>query len=113
LSGRVLWAWSLLRESLRVLLEMAPKGRNVHETTSGLREHFPPILDTNHEHVWTITPDVVVFSAYLTRDPEQVEPREVDGWLRSVEAWLAERFDVRESTLQVTWGGTADVGRTV
>jgi cobalt-zinc-cadmium efflux system protein len=104
----VLWAWSLLRESLRVLLEMAPKGRNVHQISSGLREHFPAILDTNHEHVWTITPDVVVFSAHLTLDAEQVEPREVDGWLRSVEAWLAERFDVRESTLQVTWSGAGE-----
>lgn len=101
----VAWAWTLLRESLRVLLEMAPKGRNVHEITLALREHFPAIRGTEHEHVWTITPEIVVFSAHLTVDPEQVEPSQVDHWLHSVETWLSERFDVRESTLQVTWTG--------
>jgi cobalt-zinc-cadmium efflux system protein len=101
----VVWAWGLLRESLRVLLEMAPKGRNVHDITSALCEQFPAIIETQHEHLWTITPEVVVFSAHLTVDSSRLNPQH-DGyreWLDAVAAWLGERFEVRETTLQVTW----------
>ena len=101
----VVWAWGLLRESLRVLLEMAPKGRNIHHIVSALREQFPAIIDTQHEHLWTITPEVVVFSAHVTVDPSRVDPRQAEyrDWQDSVSVWLEKRFDVRESTLQVVW----------
>lgn len=111
----VIWAWWLLKDSLRVLLEMAPKGRNIDDIVSALREEFPAVVDTEHEHVWTITPEVVVFSAHLTVDPSRLDPRpaEYRQWQDSVAAWLEEEFDVRESTLQVVWeerGGEGVIG---
>ena len=101
----VVWAFGLLRESLRVLLEMAPKGRNVHDMVAALREQFPAIIDTQHEHLWTITPEVVVFSAHLTVDPSRLDPRQAEyrEWQDSVAVWLEKTFNVRESTLQVVW----------
>ena len=75
----VAWAYGLLRESLRVLLEMAPKGCNVHDIASALRQQFPAIIDTQHEHLWTITPEVVVFSAHLTVDSSRLEPGGPEG----------------------------------
>ena len=101
----VAWAVGLLRESLRVLLEMAPKGRNVHDVVAAMQEQFPAIIDTQHEHLWTITPEVVVFSAHLTVDPSRLDPRQVEqrDWQDSVATWLQKSFDVRESTLQVVW----------
>ena len=101
----VLWAYGLMKESLRVLLEMAPKGHNVHDMVSALREQFPAIVDTQHEHLWTITPEVVVFSAHLTVDPARLDPRQAEyrHWQDSVAVWLEEHFNVRESTLQVSW----------
>ena len=101
----VVWALGLLRESLRVLLEMAPKGRNVHDIVFALREQFPAIIYTEHEHLWTITPEVVVFSAHLTVDPSRLGPQQAEyrEWQDSVALWLEKKFDVRESTLQVVW----------
>jgi len=82
---------------------MAPKGRNVHDILSALREQFPAVVDTEHEHLWTITPEVVVFSAHLTVDRSRLDCEEGDfqTWQDSVAAWLEEHFDVRESTLQI------------
>ena len=101
----VVWAFELLRESLRVLLEMAPKGRNVHDILSALREQFPAVIDTRHEHLWTITPEVVLFSAHLTVDASRLDPQagNYQDWQDSVAAWLEENFGIRESTLQVSW----------
>ena len=99
------WAWGLLRESLRVLLEMAPKGHTVDDITSALQAQFPAIVDTENEHLWTITPELIVFSAHLTIDPAQVAPgtSEYLQWLNSVTSWLEEQFGMRETTLQVSW----------
>ena len=91
----VFWAGGLLRDSLRVLLEMAPKGHDVKTITIAMKKKFPQILDTNDEHVWTITPSVIVFTAHLV-----VNTNETD-LLEKVEHWLKEKFDVSESTLQL------------
>jgi len=104
------WAWRLLRDSARVLLEMAPPGRDIKEIISAMRQQFPEIAETHNEHVWTITPEVVLFSAHLTVDAEKLRPEELNGWLDAVEEWLRKRFGVSESTLEVKWKTGARYG---
>jgi cobalt-zinc-cadmium efflux system protein len=103
----VLWAGGLLRDSLRVLLEMAPKGHNVEDITQAMRRQFPQILETDQEHVWTITPEITVFTAHLTVDVSLVVCAEIDQWLEQIGHWLEETFDVSESTLQVRFVDSA------
>ncbi len=95
------WALSLLKESGRVLLEMAPKGHNIGEITRAMRKRFPAIMETTNEHVWTITQDVVVFTAHLRIDADKLPIDKRREWLHEVEHWLAEEFKIAESTLQV------------
>lgn len=97
----VAWAAGLLKETARVLLEMAPKGRNVHDIVHGLKEHFPAILDTHNEHVWTITQDVIVFTAHIKVDISRVPEGDANQWLDRVEQWLAEHYHVAECTIQM------------
>jgi cobalt-zinc-cadmium efflux system protein len=97
----VIWAGSLLRESLRVLLEMAPKGHTVDDITESMSREFPQIVGAHNEHVWTITPSVICFSAHLEVDMSQLALHDLNEWITGVEQWLAEKFDVSESTLQV------------
>ena len=73
----------------------------MHQITGAMREHFPAIVATSNEHVWTITPSLIVFSAHLSVDPGQLDIDDMNGWLEDVEHWLEERFDIAESTLQV------------
>jgi cobalt-zinc-cadmium efflux system protein len=102
----LVWAVGLTRDSLRVLLEMAPKGKNVEEIVSALRQAFPRIVDTDHEHVWTITPNVIVFSAHLSVSPDGIGPESANAWVQKVGRWLHAHYAVRESTLQVHWAET-------
>jgi len=109
----VIWAVDLLRESLRVLLEMAPKGRNVDDIASAMRKRFPEIVTTDYEHVWAITPSTIIYTAHLTIDGVRVPRDRVNDWLESVNAWLNDEFGVSESTLQVkivTPAQPADIG---
>jgi cobalt-zinc-cadmium efflux system protein len=59
------WAWSVLRESTRILLEMTPKGMNIDIISEELKKNFQEIIDLYNVHLWTITPDMLVFSAYI------------------------------------------------
>ncbi len=104
------WAADLLRESARVLLEMAPKGRNVHEIAQALKERFPEVLSTSHEHLWTITPDVAVFTARLRVNPERLQREEMEPWLHAAHDWLRDAFHISESTLQVSFSGLDEPG---
>jgi cobalt-zinc-cadmium efflux system protein len=97
----VLWASGLLRDSLRVLLEMAPKGHDVTTITDAMIKRFPEITQTQNEHLWTITPSVIVFTAHLMVDGRQVQSHQINEWLEQIGHWLKETFDVSESTLQV------------
>lgn len=97
----VVWAGDLLRESLRVLLEMAPGGRNVDDISKAMRAEFPEITGTDREHVWAITPSVIIFSAHLTVNASRVPRDRINRWIQTITEWLAENFDVAESTLEV------------
>lgn len=99
----VIWAVGLLRDSLRVLLEMAPKGHNVDTITNAMKEQFPQITATHEEHLWTITPAIIVFTSHVTVDPHQLTHLQANTWLDEVEHWLENTFNVNQSTLQIEW----------
>jgi cobalt-zinc-cadmium efflux system protein len=96
-----IWAIGLLRDSGRVLLEMAPKGHNVHDIMDGLRKEFPIVQGAENEHVWTITQEVIVFTAHLQIHEKDLPKEDMNGWLKTVETWLHDHYDVAESTLQI------------
>ncbi len=95
----LVWAWNLTKDSLRVLLEMAPKDKTAEDITSGLKEKFPRIEEITREHVWTITPEIIIFTAHLRIRGVGIE--NTDDFVFRVEKWLAEEFDIYESTLQI------------
>jgi cobalt-zinc-cadmium efflux system protein len=97
----LLWAGSLLSDSLRVLLEMAPKGHDIMTITDAMTIRFPEIIETQNEHIWTITPSIIVFTAHLVVDGRKVQSHQINEWLEQIEHWLKATFDVSESTLQV------------
>ena len=90
-----------MRDSLRVLLEMAPKGHDSRTITEAMKKSFPQIIDTEEEHLWTITPAVIVFTAHLKIDAQQIKTSQINDWLIEVEQWLKKAFDISESTLQI------------
>lgn len=89
-------AWSVLRESVDVLLESAPDGTDPREV--GMAMASIDGVDQVHDlHVWQITSGFPSLTAHVLVKPE------VDCHLTrlTIQSLLEERFDISHSTLQV------------
>lgn len=89
-------SWSLLRQSVAVLMEDAPGHIKVDDVRAALLE-LPHVSNVHDLHVWTITSGFVALSAHLTC----VDLDKRDSVLRSGQDLLAERFGIRHTTIQL------------
>lgn len=89
-------AWSILRESVDVLLESAPKGTDPEEIGMAMagRRGVEQVHDL---HIWQITSGFPTLSAHVLVGPGA----DCHGIRRELELMLAERFEIRHTTLQV------------
>ena len=94
------WAGGILKESARILLEIAPAGLDVELIERDLKRTFPEIAGLFNSHLWAITPSMLVFSAHLKVAPA-TEPNELPKLLARINAHLAAQFGIIESTIQV------------
>ena len=89
-------AWSLLRESLDVLLEATPRGLRLEE----VREHLlgaQGVEDVHDLHAWTITSGQPVISAHVVLEPNADPSLVLDEVCRC----LSGDFDLDHSTIQL------------
>jgi cobalt-zinc-cadmium efflux system protein len=100
--------WSLLRDSVDVLLEATPKGVDLGEVRKHVLE--APGVEAVHDlHAWTITNGMNVVSAHVVLGPD-ANPGAV---LDHLGMCLADDFDIDHSTFQletpehVLWEGRA------
>ncbi len=91
-------SWSLIRQSVAVLMEGAPGHINVDDVRAALVE-FPHVLNVDDLHVWTITSGFVALSAHVTR-PDGPN-HDHDSLLSGARKMLAERFGIRHTTIQI------------
>ncbi|MFW9948289.1 MAG: cation diffusion facilitator family transporter [Candidatus Odinarchaeota archaeon] len=94
------WAWSVLRESIRILLEMTPKGMNIDIISKDLKENFQEIIDLFNVHLWTITPDMLVFSAYIKLNDKDLNNNQ-GALVSKINSYLSNKYNIIESTLQL------------
>jgi len=94
------WAWGILKESTRILLEIAPKGLNIDTISSDLKKEFPEILDLHNAHLWTIIPNMLVFSAYIRLNQNNLSIEHSD-LLTKINEFLKNKYNIIESTLQL------------
>ena len=102
------WAWGILKESTRVLLEMAPTGLNIEIIGDDLKTSFPEIEDLYNVHLWAITPDMLVFSAHI-RVPNTLSSMDQEKLLSKITKHLAEKYNIIESTIQMSSEYEAEV----
>lgn len=89
-------SWSLIRQSVTVLMEGAPGNIKVDEVRAALLA-LPAVSAVHDLHVWTITSGFVALSAHLTC----VDPNSQDSVLRSAQDVLKTRFGIHHTTIQV------------
>ncbi len=99
----VYWAWGILKESARVLLEMAPKGLNIDIISDDLKKNFSEIKELYNAHIWSITPDILMFSAHVTLQTDNIQMKQ-EQIIQSLNKYLSEKYHIFDSTIQVTSG---------
>lgn len=99
-------AWGLLRDSGRVLLEVAPEAIDLAEVRAHLME-TPHVRDVHDLHVWTVTSDLPTLSGHVVVDEDCFAGGRVPRLLDELQACLVGHFDVEHSTFQLEPAGHA------
>ncbi|WP_103543023.1 cation diffusion facilitator family transporter [Streptomyces sp. SM1] len=97
----------LLRETLDVLLEAAPKGVDMTQ----VRAHMlatPGVEDVHDLHAWTITSGMPVLSAHVVVSSETLTSLGHEKMLHELQSCLDDHFDVEHCTFQLEPVGHAE-----
>ena len=89
-------SWRLLRDSGRVLLDIAPAGLPVNEIGTAMAAH-PGVVEVHDLHVWEVTSEFPTLSAHVLVEPGA----DCHGIRRELESLLHDRFGLEHTTLQV------------
>jgi cobalt-zinc-cadmium efflux system protein len=92
----LLASWRLLRDSGRVLLDIAPAGLPVAEIGRAMAS-YPGVVQVHDLHVWEVTTECPTLSAHVLVEPGA----DCHGIRRELEQLLRERFGIEHTTLQV------------
>ena len=96
-------AWSLLRNSMHILMEGAPSGLDTDEMRARLVGSVPGLADVSHIHVWSITSG----RATATMHVALAEGADPAGVVRGLKDRLARDYDIGHSTVEIDWEGAA------
>ncbi|HEY6532543.1 MAG TPA: cation diffusion facilitator family transporter [Acidimicrobiales bacterium] len=101
----VLIVWgvvAVLRESLVVLLEAAPRGIDPDEVTTAL-DTIPGVTGVHHLHLWSIDSETPALTAHLHfgHDTDLHEAQRIAGVATQV---MGERFGITHTTFQTECG---------
>ncbi|MBD0710206.1 MULTISPECIES: cation diffusion facilitator family transporter [unclassified Streptomyces] len=97
----------LLRETLDVLLESAPKGVDMAEVRAHILA-LPGVEDVHDLHAWTITSGMPVLSAHVVVDQDALDAVGHEKMLHALQGCLGSHFDVEHCTFQLEPVGHAE-----
>jgi len=89
-------SWTILRESVSILLEAAPRGIDPKLVEDAI-VRSPGVVSVHDLHVWTITSGFPALSAHVLVGAGE----DCHGRRRELEGLLQERFGIEHTTLQV------------
>ena len=89
-------SWRLLRDSGRMLLDIAPAGLPVNEIGNAMAAHAG-VVEVHDLHVWEVTTEFPTLSAHVLVEPGG----DCHGIRRELETVLHDRFGLEHTTLQV------------
>ncbi|MDX3314463.1 cation diffusion facilitator family transporter [Streptomyces sp. NPDC054884] len=97
----------LLRETLDVLLESAPKDVDMAEVRSHILD-LDGVEDVHDLHAWTITSGMPVLSAHVVVSSEALNAIGHEKMLHELQGCLGDHFDVEHCTFQLEPVGHAE-----
>jgi cobalt-zinc-cadmium efflux system protein len=90
------WAWGLMRDSVNVLLETAPKGMTTDVITAELKQNIPAIKEITDLHIWEITSGMYSLTAHVT-----ISDGDTKQILRDINRVLDEKHGIEHTTIQL------------
>ncbi|CAM5665842.1 cation diffusion facilitator family transporter [Streptomyces sp. NPDC048224] len=99
--------WRLLRETLDVLLEAAPKGVDIAEVRAHILA-LDGVEDVHDLHAWTITSGMPVLSAHVVVNGDALNAIGHEKMLHELQGCLGDHFDVEHCTFQLEPSGHAE-----
>jgi len=95
------WAYNIMKESGRILLEMAPEGMDRETIRKDVTKSFEDVDAIHHIHVWTIIPNMHVISAHL-KLKSRSSLADQCLLIKRIEDYLSRKYHLVECTLQIT-----------
>ena len=95
-------SWTLLNESLQVLLEATPTGLDLEALRTDIQKEIPGV-DLHHVHVWEVRPGRRMMTAHVQVADHPLS--EVDHVLKNIHARLEERWKIAHAVLEPEFGG--------
>ncbi|MBI5825953.1 MAG: cation transporter [Chloroflexi bacterium] len=99
IGGFILWnAWSILRQSIHILLESAPENIDMQEMVEKIHT-IDGVRGVHDLHVWSINESLRMLSAHVVTDDISIN----DGLAiqQKINELLAHRFNIQHATLQM------------
>ena len=93
------WSWTLLRDSLHVLMEGSPI--NVPALKAHVLHEFSDVLDIHDVHIWQISQRFNCLTAHVRIKPEAVA--DYSALVLRINASLREKFDIGHTNFQPEW----------
>ena len=98
IGGLILWnAWSIIRETMNILLEGTPSDVNLEEIVRDLKG-MHGVTDVHDLHVWSITQRMRSLSAHIAVDDIPISASAVIQ--REINALLFHKYGIAHTTLQ-------------
>ncbi|AZD04466.1 MULTISPECIES: cation diffusion facilitator family transporter [Pseudomonas] len=98
--------WTLLRESMNVLLQGVPDGIDIDQVEQGIRA-IDGVTEVHDLHLWALTSGKNVMSTHLVADLGRRSEQQI---LAEVTELMHERFDISHVTVQVEQAGFHEQG---
>ncbi len=92
------WAYGLLRDSINVLMETAPKGMNIDLVTAQIKENIPEVVAINDIHIWEITSGMYSLTAHVEAN---ITDENIEDIIARINKLLADKFAIEHTTLQI------------
>jgi cobalt-zinc-cadmium efflux system protein len=93
------WSWSLLRDSLHVLMEGSPI--DISSLTSHVLREFPDVEEIHDVHIWQISQHFNCLTAHLRIKPDAVA--NYSALVMRINASLREKFEIGHTNFQPEW----------
>jgi len=98
--------WTLLKESMNVLLQGVPDGIDIDQVEQGIRA-IDGVTEVHDLHLWALTSGKNVMSTHLVADLGRRSEQQI---LAEVTELMHERFDISHVTVQVEQVGFHEQG---